>query len=732
MNSTKVRFVIPILVTIAFSCAGQWQGKFEPLGQLLPTPNAFRTGSGAPGSAYWQQQADYTINVELDDASQTIRGSETITYHNNAPEPLAYLWLQLDQNIVDAESLTPKTEATTIGILPSTRDLTNVVNLSVPDGGFTISSLRDATGKALPYTVNHTMMRIDLPQLLLSGHYLTFSIDWSFPIVDRMKSDQRSGMEYFPEDGNYVYTIAQFFPRMCSYDDLEGWQNKQYLGGAEFALPFGDYRVRITVPADHVVAATGVLQNPQAVLSATEQERLERSKTSFQQPVMIVTQAEAVQKEKAMSPAKKTWEFKADQVRDFAFASSRKFIWEAMAVKIGNRTPQVMSFYPREGNPLWEREASLAARNALEVYSRFTIDYPYPVANVIHAASIGMEYPMICFDRGRPYADGTYSAAKRQDMISVIVHEVGHNFFPMIVNSDERACAWMDEGINSFLQLLTEQERYPDLTWTRGVPAEMVPYMSAARDTHRPLMTDPEQVVELGAEQYAKAATAFYVLRETIMGHDLFDHAFKAYAQRWAFRHPKPADFFRTMEDASAMDLDWFWRGWFFTTDVVDLSVDDVKWYRMTDPQQVETTVVASGKTPGSGDNALAQKPNRLRVMPADEMEYREFKSRLDDRKILDEIRDRNFYEVTFSNKGGLAMPIIIQWTYRDGTQEIEKLPAEIWRKNENKVTKVFLKEKEVAEIQIDPFGETTDINEGDNAYPRRETPDRLDTFREK
>jgi hypothetical protein len=571
---------------------------------------------------------------------------------------------------------------------------------------------------------------------LRSGQKYSFDIEWSFNIVDRGIFGQRSGLEFFPEDGNNVYTIAQFFPRMCVYDDYEGWQNKQYLGKGEFALPFGDYKVKITTPADHIVGATGVLQNPNDVLSKTEIERFAKAKASFDKPVIIVSQGEAVQKEKTKSTQKKTWEFHAENVRDFAFASSRKFIWDAQAVKLGSKTALAMSFYPKEGNPLWEKESTKAVKNTLEVYSRFTLDYPYPVAISVHAASLGMEYPMICFNFGRPNKDGSVSSSTKQKMISVIVHEIGHNFFPMIINSDERQNTWMDEGINSFVQLMTQLERYPEIKWTRGIPSEMVPYLKGERSSKRPLMTNAEQVVILGDEQYGKAATGLYMLRQSIMGPDLFDKAFKEYAERWAFKHPKPADFFRTMEDASAVDLDWFWKGWFYTTDNCDQSIDQVKWFKM---RKGEKDVENKDLNVKKGDLAAGDRkyqdfdngPEPFSLVPTDPRLNGEFRSVVDDKAIMQKLENKNIYEVTLSNKGGLVMPVIIQWTYTDGTKEIERIPAEIWRVNEKKINKVFIKDKEVANVVLDPNQELTDVNLQDNVFPKRAGgPSKFDSFR--
>lgn len=582
-------------------------------------------------------------------------------------------------------------------------------------------------------------MRVALPQPLKSGEKFSFIIDYSYNIVDRNIFRQRSGLEFFPEDGNYVYTIAQFFPRMCVYDDVNGWQNKQFLGTGEFALPFGDYKVRITVPSDHIVAASGVLQNSRDVLTKTELERFEKAKTSFNKPVLIVTEKEARQREKTRSKDRKTWEYHAENVRDFAFASSRKFIWDAQAVRIGDKTPLAMSFYPKEGNPLWEQESTKAVKNTLEVYSRMTIDYPYPVAISVHTASIGMEYPMICFNFGRPNKDGSYSSLVKQGMIGVIVHEVGHNFFPMIINSDERQTPWMDEGINSFVQLMTELERYPDINWTRGKPAGIVNYMKGDPALMRPLMTNSEQIVQLGAEQYSKAATALYILRETIMGPELFDMAFKEYAERWAFKHPMPADFFRTMEDASAVDLDWFWKGWFYTTDANDQTLEEVKWYRVDAGKsrlenkdvQAEQGDLSSGADAAKNVD-FGSGPQPLTLLQTDQRFYGEFLSRVDDREIVSKLQNKNIYEITVSNKGGLVMPVVVEWTFRDGTKEIEKIPAEVWRMNEKRFTKVFVKDKEVVNVMVDPNMDTADINIEDNIFPKVYQPSRFDEFRKK
>jgi hypothetical protein len=737
--------VLTLCMLQSFAQQGpQWKGKFEQLDQQLPTPNEYRTGSGAPGPKYWQQRADYVINAELNDEKQSITGAETITYTNNSPDALKYLWLQLDQNINERGNNSQKIKTTSVKDSVDTRTIASDLGLHDFDGGFKIKSIKDASGKALTYFVNQTMMRVDLPQPLASGQKYSFNVEWSFNINDRVKNatfnDGRSGMEYFPEDGNYLYIIAQWFPRMCVYDDVNGWQNKQFLGQGEFTLSFGNYEVNLTVPADHIMAGTGMVQNLNEVLTKEQYARFEKAKTSFDKPVVICTQQEAIQREKTKSNAKKTWKFKADNVRDFAFATSRKFIWDAQAVKIGDKTPLAMSYYPKEGNPLWEKESTKAVRNTIVTYSKHTVDYPYPQATSVHAASLGMEYPMICFNHGRPKKDGTYDDKLKWGMIGVVVHEVGHNFFPMIINSDERQWTWMDEGLNTFVQHLAQVECYPDMPLRRGPAPLIVEYMKSSPDVQRPLMVNSEQVVRknFGNEQYAKCATALNILRETVMGPELFDKAFKEYAERWAFKSPQPADLFRTLEDASAVDLDWFWKGWFYTTDNTDQSIDQVKWFKVkNDKSTVENKDLKTKKgdlaATSSGNkkfDSFQDGPQEFTLTNTEASSYGDFLSRVDDKSVIQKLDGKNIYEITLSNKGGLIMPVIIEWTFKDGTRELEKIPAEIWRVNETRVTKVFVKDKEVVNIMLDPNAETADINVEDNVFPKINKGSKFDAFK--
>jgi hypothetical protein len=740
----KTRFLFMMLTVITFginaqqASQGTWKGKFEQLDQMLPTPNGYRTGSGAPGPNYWQQRADYVLSAEVNDDTQVLTGSGTITYYNNAPEALNYLWLQLDQNLYADNSMTKLSSSSSIRDSVPAKMLMSSVNAVPYKGGFTVSNVKDETGKALGTTINYTMMRVELPKPLKTGEKFTFSLQWSYNINDRMLVGGRSGMEYFPEDKNYVYTVAQWYPRMCVFDDYEGWQNKQYLGGGEFALTFGNYDVKITVPSDHIVGATGWLQNPKDVLTPKQSELFEKARNSFDKPVIIVTQAEAIAKEKEKSKKKSTWNFKAENVRDFAFAHSRKFIWDAQAVKIGDKNVLAQSLYPREGNPLWEQESTKAIKNTLEIYSERTIDYPYPTAYSIHTASIGMEYPMICFNFGRPKKGGAFTQRDKERMVGVIVHEVGHNYFPMIINSDERQWTWMDEGLNTFLEKETKRVRYPDFDLTSEIPKGQVSFMKGDKAMMRPIMAmSDNQSRYNGPNGYTKPSAALTLLRETVMGEELFDKAFKEYAQRWAFKHPKPADFFRTMEDASAVDLDWFWRGWFYSTDNVDVTLDEVRWLKVqkttVDPEkknvksQQGDLAVASGKGKATD---FSNGPKEFVMTATPDRNYGEYTNRINEGELRTNLENKNLYELTFKNSGGLVSPIIIEWTYKDGTKELEKIPAEIWRTNENEVKKTFVKEKEVVNIVIDPKEETADVNTGDNVFPRKAGDSKFDQFK--
>ena len=707
--------------------------KFEQIDGKLPTPNSYRTGAGAPGPAYWQQRADYEIAVVLNDEDQSITGNEIITYYNNSPSTLNFLWIQLDQNIRAKDSDKYKiNERFYAGYSVDAKRLPHLTFDADFDGGFRIISIEDIEGNGLSFHRVKTMMRIDLAEPLKPGSVVKFQIDWNYLIGNRRDDDERSGYEYFPKDDNYLYAIAQFYPRMAVFDDFNGWQNKQFLGQGEFTLNFGNFDVKITAPADHVIAATGSLENESLVLNSIQLERLQSARASFDAPVVIITEEEAVLNEGSRSDQTKTWHYKADNVRDFAWVSSRKFIWDAQAVQLDQKTTMAMSLYPKEGNPLWEQESTKAVVNTLKTYSEMTIEYPYPVAISVHTAAIGMEYPMICFNYGRPDKKGNYSSMTKWSMISVIIHEVGHNFFPMIINSDERQWSWMDEGLNTFLETKTSMEWYPEMPIQLGTPATIKDFMSGEKDFMRPIMTNSENILFFGNNAYSKPSAALFLLRETIMGPELFDYSFKEYARRWAFKHPKPADFFRTMEDASATDLDWFWRGWFYTTDHVDINLQGVSWYVLSEPVSKFQSKYKFTYVDGTKLTAFQATPQPWYV-------YKDKKGLIDDYlhpvnqdAVMEKFIGKNAYELFFRNDGGLISPIIIKWIYEDGTSEIEQIPAEIWRINELNVSKVFIKEKVVSQIILDPLDQTADVNFQNNYFPKTKVPSKFDRFKTK
>lgn len=730
------------------------QNKFKQLYEEFATPNIYRSASGAPGPEYYQQQADYKMDIELDDKNARIFGEETITYTNNSPNDLEYLWLQLDQNIRTNTSKALLRNGAEMSPAEEP-DAFAAKYLKEPfDGGFNLGYVKDANGNPLPYIVNMTMMRIDIPEPLKSGEQISFSIKWDYNIPEHTVDRARSGYEYFPEDGNRAYVIAQFFPRMAVYNDVEGWQNHQFWGSGEFALPFGNYEVNITVPADHILDGTGKLQNRKDVFSKEMMARYEKAKKSFDKPVLIVTQEEAEAAEKNFSEKKKTWKFHAENVRDYAFATSRKWIWDMQAVKMADRDVMAVSMYPKEGNPLWEEYSTKAVAHTLKSYSSHTFDYPYHKAISVHAKNQGMEYPMICWNYGRPNEDGSYSDRVKFGMISVIIHEVGHNYFPMIVNSDERQWGWMDEGLNTFMQYMAEQEfgeKYPEAIAPdakypsrRGDPSKIVPYMAGDQSTISPIMSNPENVYQLGPNAYGKPATALNILRETVMGRELFDYAFKTYSHRWMFKHPTPEDFFRTMEDASAVDLDWYWRGWFYTTDYVDIGVKDIKEYYvsekpskemqeymaarkiteadmpalvyMTEEGSDDFDSISKGKT--ASENSKTLKAFMMDNMTADE------RAKVKEPKY--------FYQITYDKPGGLPMPLIVEYTYADGTTKNITYPPELWRKNDKEVSIVISSEKELTGVIVDPKAETADIDTTNNAWPKKEEKSDFDRMKEK
>lgn len=738
--------------------------KFEQLGTILPTPNVYRTASGAPGQAYWQQRADYDIEAYLDEDKRNLKGSETITYYNNSPDDLDYLWLQLDEN---QQSSVKNADYPFSSTLPKTAVIENLkpTELPVADNGYGVNleKVTDASGKPLKYVVNKTMMRIDLPKALKKGEQFVFKINWNYNIPNRIEKGGRGGFENFPEDGNDLYTMAQWFPRMCVYSDFQGWQNHQFTGRGEFALVFGNYKVKLNVPADHIVGGTGECKNYEQVLTSEQLSRYRKAESATE-PVEIVTLDEAKKAEKKQSKDRKTWIFEANDVRDFAWTSSRKFIWDGMRVTIpeNNNKVMAMSFYGKEAYGLYRKFSTKAVAHTIKTYSEFTIPYPYPVAQSVEAAN-GMEYPMICFNYGRTEKDGTYSEAIKNGMLGVIIHEVGHNFFPMIINSDERQWSWMDEGLNTFVEYLTEEKWDNKFPSKRGPAWTIVDYMKLPKDELEPIMSNSENIARFGPNAYSKPATGLNILRETIMGRELFDKAFKTYAKRWAFRHPEPADFFRTMEDASGEDLDWFWRGWFYGTDPVDIAIDKVT---VATPDfdavpKTETVKYKIDKPVLNEFEDISKIRNRedkaIQFYTDSDKDVQDFYYRYDrgqekvdtskeysitpgnldkvDKKEVSKSQNITAYQIDFANKGGLVMPIILEFTFEDGSKLNDKINVQIWRHHEKKASKTYYFEKKLKSVQLDPMRETADIDTSNNlwtATSSSETPTKFQVFKQK
>lgn len=699
---------------------------FQPFTYEWSAPNDMRLASGAPGPAYWQQKVDYVIDVTLDDEAQRISGSELVTYHNQSPHTLSYLWLQLDQNMRDPHSVG--------SLMDSDRELSGqddagdvVEDVPFP-GGHRIGEVADSAGASLVHRIVGTNLRIDLPAPLAPGETFQFRIGWSYNINDAT-IEGRSGYERFPE-GNFIYEIAQWFPRLCVYSDVRGWQNKPFFGPAEFALEFGDYVVNITVPEDHVVAATGALTNAEEVLTDLQRDRLANVRKLNGKVLKIVTLEEARRNMNSRKTGTKTWKFKAENVRDFAFASSRRFIWDAAMTTVGSRKVLCQSLYPMEADTLYGRYATHTIIHTLQTYSHFSVDYPYPTATAINGPVWGMEYPMICFVGGRENAAGFYSRFRKYRVIGVIMHEVGHNFFPMIVNSDERRWAWMDEGLNSFLEYQTQKTFERHYPFRRG-PASL--YESYMREPQQdPIMTNPESIHGNGKISYRKVATGLEMLREEIMGQAVFDMAFKEYARRWAFRHPEPEDFFRTMEDASGMDLDWFWRTWFYGTDPVDLALVRVRHMQVAhrgelqpEPGQIMEKGVEQRKyyiddKPGLRDKYTerrmdGQVPNHPTNAAIFEMIGWE----------IEKVKPDNFahvYQLEIENQGGCVTPVAFQLIHADGTRTAYRLPAQIWIKGNRTFRKTVRTKKEAVAILLDAEEKVPDINRQNNLVPNPAT----------
>ncbi len=744
---------------------GAFVDKFRQLDEIWPTPNAYRNAAGGPAHEYWQQQADYKIDVSLNEAERKITGSESVTYKNNSPDSLKYLWLQLDQNIFREDSIGNRTLTVSESEKLTFYELRRLQFMAEFDGGYKITRV-ESNGQSLAHTIVGTMLRIDLPKPLGSGQSIRFSIDWNYRLVEENAVNARGGYEHFAGDGNDIFLVAQWFPRMVVYSDYEGWHNKQFLGSGEFTLEFGNYDVSISVPADHTVAATGTLENAGNVLSRLQRERMTEAETA-DRPVYIVTPAEALGNERNRATDMKTWRFKAANVRDFAWASSRKFIWDAQGYRQDDAaTPFVMamSFFPKEGDPLWSRYSTQAVIHTMEVYSRFSFPYPYPTAQSINGPVGGMEYPMITFNGPRTELqdDGerTYSRNGKSFLVGVVIHEVGHTYYPMVVNSDERQWTWMDEGLNSFLQFIAEQEWQDDYPSRRGEPRWIVDYMKSENQV--PIMTNSESILQFGNNAYGKPATALNVLRETVLGRELFDFAFREYAQLWMFKRPTPYDLFRTLEEASGVDLDWFWRGWFYTTDHVDISIDKITQMKVNtkDPEleypYLRQEYLDEPESRTDMNNAAENRPSRVERMPdladfynendkftvsnKDRNAFQEYLEGLEDplesnpmwkRQALEKAiaQNANFYVLEFTNVGGLVMPIILQIVYTDASTEELYLPAEIWRRNPANLKKLIVRLKDIESVEIDPLWETADVDIANNHYPRKIIPSRLEIF---
>lgn len=725
--------------------------KFEDLDYILPDPTPYRGVDGAPGPDYWQQRVDYDIDCTLDTENQRLFGSELITYFNQSPHTLNYLWLQLDENEhrgdldhhhFNGSSMEDVMNAQALSMLEKWKDLTEF--------GHNIEAVTDVNDAPLRHTINGTMMRVDLPKPLKPGENFSFRVKWNYKLIDRINDTWgRGGYERFEKDGNYIFTISQWYPRLCVYSDMEGWQNKQFTGRGEFALTFGNFVVKMTLPDDYVVGSTGECLNYPSLLTPAQLERWKKAQTATE-PLEIVTLDEAKKNEKSKpSKTSKTWIYKADNVRDFAWTASRKFIWDAMPHYNANgKRVMCMSYYAKEAYPIYSRYSTKVVAHTLKTYSKYSLPYPYPVAISVEASN-GMEYPMICFNFGRAEEDGTYQEFMKNGAISVIVHEVGHNYFPMIINSDERKWSWMDEGINTFVQFLALSEFDNNWNHWNGPAHSITGYMGQPADELEPIMTNSDNIVDFGANAYAKPAAGLNILRETIMGRELFDHAFRTYCERWAFKHPTPADFFRTMEDASAMDLDWFWRGWFYGIEPVDIALDSIVWRKAdleNDPEKRTVNNDWKVKDPKASEDISAKRNRESGMAFAVEADpdlrdfyttYRPWETddsvQVSTTHLYDEtfskkekeeqFGKKNYYELQFTNKGGLVMPIFIEWTFADGTKEVERVPVEVWRKNEKQVTKVFVKDKVVTNIRLDPYRQTADVDTSNNTRPMPESP---------
>jgi hypothetical protein len=686
------RLVLLSLVTVsamapAPAVAQQWlnappnprtnQSNFRAL-EEWPAPNEYRNAAGKPGPRYWQQRVDYAIQARLDTTTHTVTGTERVTYHNNSPDRLEYLWFQLDQNIDD-----PAVSRSIIDAAALPRQISpQARRFLLPetfDGGHKITRVQVVTARGkvtqkadAPYVINGTEMKVALPAPLASGDRAIVEIDWHF-IVPETSRNGRGAREKVTD--GWLYEMAQWFPRASVYDDVNGWQTDQFYGQGEFYLNFGSYDVELTVPHDHIVQATGTLLNPLQVLTATQRRRLAKALTS-ETPLFIVA------KDEVMTPGSRpagtaplTWKFHADSVRDFAWVSSKTLVWDAAGFRYrpGGRVIEMHSLYPRDAMPLWDSVSTRAIAQTMRTYGRLAFEFPYPKASNIHGPVFGMEYPMIAFCGARPNADGTYTPQLARALISVTIHEVGHNWFPMIVASDERKWTWMDEGLNSFLQYYAEKDWDPEYPSNRGPAKNIVPYMKDQDQV--PIMTESDMIHrQFGNNGYGKPAAGLVMLREQVLGPKLFDQAFAEYSRRWAFRHPQPADFFRSMEDGGGELLTWFWRGWFYSTYANDQAVTAV------DAQPADSLI---GRTD----------------------------------------RGRNYWRITVENKGGLLMPVQMDITFDDGSTQRVKLGADVWRRNELQYIYGIFSDKTIVRVVLDPDEVFADVNRDNNVWTKAPAP---------
>jgi len=615
------------------------QGVFAPMS--LPTPNVYRTADGRPGPEYWQQRADYKITATLDSTTGRVTASETISYTNNSPDSLGYLWLFLDQNLFREGSR---------GSLEFDSPRTRWRGAFANGGDDLTSVVVEQKGKKeqIHYIVDDTRMRIDLASPLAAhGGKLEIQIAWSF-VVPPYGSD-RTG-RFYAKDGT-IFEVAQWYPRMCVYDDVNGWNPLPYLGEGEFYLEYGNFDVQITVPHDYIVVGTGLLQNSDRVLTRTERDRLEQARKT-DETVHVISENEIGKPEiRPKGTGDLTWKFRAENVRDFSWAASKAFIWDASH---WNKI-LLMAVYPREAvstdtsrGPGWEKDVEFM-RHTFMYYSTHYYPFPYPVATNVAGVVGGMEYPMIVFCSAH---------ARGQFLYSVTDHEFGHGWFPMTVGSDERRHAWMDEGFNTFINYYSNYDYYGD----KSINIRRMQPDTIARWMERPVNSQPIETradmikpFELGYLEYAKTGLGLRILRENILGPEKFDGGFREYIQRWAFKHPQPSDFFRTIDNYSGEDLSWFWREWFYTTDVFDQSVDSV-----------------------IADSAMTQ--------------------------------------IYLSNNKGLVFPTDMQLMFADGKTQDFKLPIEVWYLG-NKYTFRLYDDRKVTKVVLDPDHDYPDINRDNDVW---------------